>query len=478
MTSIPIAGRLAIAHRAFAATLTGLLVAAGIGGGALPVQAAEVSVADATLEWGFNNTMQNAWSGAAADGGPNVACHFMSAGVSDGFEATYKAVDGDVAVVKRIDDGTGEPVYGQPTFANRCLRANGTLIDQKVMWSGGTGTIDPFTGKATIAFTGSLSLNFNNFRSPLTITDPVLTVDGSGVGTLTATLSGYRGAQGSTQRTLLDPVENVTVAALVGVQGANDTGFIATPAFAGVTVTVINNFPTQPPTTASFPTQAVKDGKGLVNGVPNWGSWPESFTDFAYRTGLNSFFHSSNAAPTNAADSFKPPLPITVSYGALGAVEPGDGEQVVSVVVPETPEGEFAWQIDGETAVDLGTAVDAGDHWSASGDLTPIVVSDTRSGGPAWSISGQVSDFSGGVSGSYLGWDPEVLADGAGAVAGDPVPSGFPSGNGLTVASPLASAPNAHPTGTATVGAGLDLRLPIATPPGTYTTTLTITALS
>jgi hypothetical protein len=57
------------------------------------------------------------------------------------------------------------------------------------------------------------------------------------------------------------------------------------------------------------------------------------------------------------------------------------------------------------------------------------------------------------------------------------VPSGIASGDGLRAASLLASAPVGHAPGTATVGADLDLRLPAATPAGSYSATLTITAL-
>jgi len=104
-------------------------------------------------------------------------------------------------------------------------------------------------------------------------------------------------------------------------------------------------------------------------------------------------------------------------------------------------------------------------------------VVDTRDGSPAWSLSGQVSDFSGGLSGKFLGWSPRVTSEGAGAVPGGAVPSGLLAGDGLRVPSLLASAAKGHPKGSATVGADLDLRLPASTRGGTYNATLTITAL-
>ncbi|MEU4152810.1 hypothetical protein [Streptomyces sp. NPDC026659] len=71
-----------------------------------------------------------------------------------------------------------------------------------------------------------------------------------------------------------------------------------------------------------------------------------------------------------------------------------------------------------------------------------------------------------------------MVAAGAGAHAGAAVASGIDSGAGLTGSAVLGSADAGHAKGTATLGAALDLRLPTTTESGTYTTTLTLTALS
>ncbi|MDR7325289.1 hypothetical protein [Catenuloplanes niger] len=154
-----------------------------------------------------------------------------------------------------------------------------------------------------------------------------------------------------------------------------------------------------------------------------------------------------------------------------------DGAQTISVEVVDAP-GEFIWSIDGDRAVNLGQAVFQDTYLQATGDIAPITVTDTRAGGPAWAVSGQISDFSGGLSGRYLGWSPVVITPGAGAVAGAPVEPGIGGGLGLTESATLADAAGGHGRGTASVGAGLDLRLPLTTPPGSYTATLTVTALS
>lgn len=224
-----------------------------------------------------------------------------------------------------------------------------------------------------------------------------------------------------------------------------------------------------------MPTQAIKDGKGVdEGGVPLWGSWPQSFTDFIYRTGVNSYVHSSNANPTHAGDAAKAPLPVSVSYPA----PPGADQQTVTVVVPDAGPGEFVWSVSGASGVGLGATTNQCSYLQATGAITPIDVKDTRAGAPQWSISGQVSDFTGGLSGGHLGWTPTVLTPGAGATAGPSVASVLDGGSGLTIPSLLASAIAGHEPGTARVGADLDLRLPVETTPGTYTAVLTITALS
>jgi len=162
---------------------------------------------------------------------------------------------------------------------------------------------------------------------------------------------------------------------------------------------------------------------------------------------------------------------------------PATGTEQLQVVVPEAAPGEFVWSIDGTNGlVDLGTAVDSGDHYAASGAINPIRVTDTRTSGPTWSVSAQVGDFTGSnksFSGRYLGWTPAVVEAGGDAVAGAKVTSGFTSGGvGLSAASTLGSAAAGHARGSALLGADLDLKIPVDATDGTYQATLTLTALS
>jgi len=167
-----------------------------------------------------------------------------------------------------------------------------------------------------------------------------------------------------------------------------------------------------------------------------------------------------------------------------GIEVPGADEQRLTVTVPEqTGEpGEFVWAIDGgNRLVDLGVAQDAGDHFRAAGALNPVRVTDTRRGAPAWSLSGQVSDFVAGdevVDGKHLGWTPSASENTGGATPGAAVASGFVSGDGLAEPAVLGAADAGHERGSVLLGADLDLRLPISVAEGRYSATLTLTALS
>lgn len=182
---------------------------------------------------------------------------------------------------------------------------------------------------------------------------------------------------------------------------------------------------------------------------------------------------------------------FTITKNALGkfvteeGVEPptaGDTAQHLQVTVPEAGSGEFVWAIDGSNGlVDLGAAEVSGDHLIASGAINPVRVTDTRTGAPAWSISGRVSDFTQGeesIEAKNLGWSPVVTENEGGAVAGTAVQSGYLGGEGLSQSATLGSAEIGHARGSALLGAALDLRLPLSVAQGTYAATLTLTALS
>ncbi|MFF2846806.1 fibronectin type III domain-containing protein [Streptomyces sp. NPDC058001] len=162
----------------------------------------------------------------------------------------------------------------------------------------------------------------------------------------------------------------------------------------------------------------------------------------------------------------------------------GDGQDL-QVNVPTAAPGEFGWTIDGYNGlVDLGTAKEqsSGDYFQAAGQINPILVSDSRRSLAPWSISASVGDFKDAdkkFSGAYLGWNPLILQDGAGAKASGQVVSGYDdNGAGLSVSRGLGWADQGHAKGKAKLGADLDLKIPGSVDKGAYRATLTITALS
>ncbi|MGW1539955.1 Ig-like domain-containing protein [Streptomyces sp. NPDC002309] len=127
-----------------------------------------------------------------------------------------------------------------------------------------------------------------------------------------------------------------------------------------------------------------------------------------------------------------------------------------------------------------------GDLLTTTGAINPVTLTDTRAGNPGWSVSGQVGDFSDGgthlINGQNLGWTPKLIDKGEaqtvaagaavapadGAAPGDTGTDGLKSSRSLAVGTGL---------GTAHLGAGLDLHVPTSTVAGTYSATLTLTAI-
>ncbi|MFG6476297.1 glycoside hydrolase family 97 N-terminal domain-containing protein [Microbacterium sp. P06] len=173
--------------------------------------------------------------------------------------------------------------------------------------------------------------------------------------------------------------------------------------------------------------------------------------------------------------------PVLRAVSETVAQDPSTASQQVQVAVPLIAEGEFVWSVDGSNApVDMGEAVQGPGYYEATGEIHPIRVTDTRRAAGAWSISAQVSDFTGtaGTFGAeHLGWTPKVIDAGAGARAGVAIAPAFDGGAGLAVSATLGSADAGHELGSARLGADLLLKLPVEVANGTYRATMTLTAL-
>ncbi|MET0956024.1 MAG: hypothetical protein ABWY68_08730 [Cryobacterium sp.] len=433
-----------------------------------PASAAEPEdITNASFTWGMSNEA----GGGAFFGG----CNYLSAGTAgntgssrvwteaDGFYATSST---NVQVRKPNAAGT----LVAPTWSTKCQTPAGTpalaaqtssLTKNVVTLSNGTGAIAA-DGSTSIDWTGSFTVVFYGGMTYWTVTDPELTLDADGNGQLTGTASGYGASMEDTSKwETLAPTEIV----LADITGAaiTDNSFTVTPDYLGVSVT-----------SASSP-QATTGA--------SWGSFPQSFIDFQQLTGQSSYWYSSGGS----RDAAKPASPLTVSYDSATVTtpaEPADDEQVIDVTVPVVAEepstGSFGWSFDSTAAVSLGTAVQTGSTFTATGALNTVSVTDTRTGGStpySWTVSGQVSDFTSGASSfdaGYLGWTPALATPVAGVSAGSAVTSTVSGGTGLAGSATLASSSVAA---SASANAALALVIPDSTPAGSYSATLTVTAL-
>lgn len=122
-------------------------------------------------------------------------------------------------------------------------------------------------------------------------------------------------------------------------------------------------------------------------------------------------------------------------------------------------------------------------------DMNDVTVTDTRAGNLGWFVNGQLSDFSSSngakINAANLGWTPKVVSQlpvqavtaGPAVAPGNGIAVGSVTTEGLASARRLATAAAGGSVGTAVLNATLRLQAPTSTTPGTYSATLTLTAL-
>jgi len=154
---------------------------------------------------------------------------------------------------------------------------------------------------------------------------------------------------------------------------------------------------------------------------------------------------------------------------------------VTQTIIAARPQGALTLTEAGNT-VTMPAAVlnGTGTFYNTSAALNQVTVTDTRDTNPGWNINAQVTDFTSGLntfSGTNLGWVPVVTtaAPGQTVTAGGVVAPG--TNPGLTATTPFASAPAGAGLGVSTLDATLNLQIPVAALAGTYTATMTITAI-
>ena len=266
-----------------------------------------LDLTDVSLTWSGNAEMQKA--------PPAGGSSYFSAGASTGKEPTYRSVDGDVAVFQVAAAGT-ESVA---TWATRAAHV-GSGGKQLVRLYGGEARIEP-DGSATVGWQGTWTVNFYGGLVPFTFADPELTVAADGSGSLTATMGGCASSQANPNECVpFAPVPDVTVATFADVEIDPEGEVAIAPDYAGVEVDVPVPYAPQH-----------RSGIG-------WGAWPQSFVDFQAKTGLTSYWYTSNSG----FDPDKPPAPFTVDFEGATVPEapevPPPGGQTPSDPPPAAPQ--------------------------------------------------------------------------------------------------------------------------------------------
>jgi hypothetical protein len=216
------------------------------------------------------------------------------------------------------------------------------------------------------------------------------------------------------------------------------------------------------------------------------GSGVASTTTTFAATGAQAVTAAFTPADTTAfASSTSAPVTENVS-----ATNPNSAGELITVTV--APTGTFTFGTADNASNPTVALTQAGQ--SATGNIDPVVVNDTRTGlaanpavqslangfngFPGWSVVGQAQDFTnpnshpaGTIPGTQLGWTPSTPSAGDFTLGGVVTP-----GTGLSTAQTLASAGTGHGFGTSTLSAALNLAIPTTAPAGAYTSTLTLTA--
>ncbi|MFE0633386.1 hypothetical protein ACFW3D_41475, partial [Streptomyces sp. NPDC058864] len=295
-------------------------------------------VSHASLEWGVNNIYQG--------GNPaNAGCNFFSAGTQQKFQDRQ----GAVRIVHRVPDGTAQGI----SDATKCIPGAGSQLNQRVLFTEGTGTANPVTGEATIHWDGAFTANAYAGMVTWYVKDPTLTIAEDGTGTLTATSGGMGSSRDNPGEQEEVPARRVTVATFDQVRldttAGPDGGVQISPTFSGVDYFPLNDGVRS---TTSAIAGSVKEAK------PDWGSWPESFVDFQYETGLSSYWHTSGLSD----DHDKPPFDVSVRFDSAPDVKD------VPVILANPSTTAAAPYVEGrDLTVTADVDGDAGLQWERSG---------------------------------------------------------------------------------------------------------------
>jgi hypothetical protein len=473
-----------------ALVLTAGAAAAGVAAAA--PASADTTVTSGSLAWGYKQSFR-AYVGnqtGAIPPGPAPVGERVVVAAPAAFDPASPAVATTAAEAQRpytlpVSSGevtptaadvstTGGVTYNFPSHGFEFRISN-----VRVTVSGGDATVRADTYlNATIAFGNLTPGEYTGSQVVIATGTGAISVGGGGESaTVTATgLTLASAAASYTPQAVADAMDDLSLTvALTDEATASAPAITAQPADASTTVGGTATF------TAAASGNPTPTVQWQLNVGGNWQNYPgattPTWTLTAHALGYDGakvravFTNSEGSATTDAAT-----LTVTEEPTDPG---PGEGEQLIRATVPEAAGGEFTWTIDSQDVVDLGTLTNTGTYYHATGAINTVTVNDTRTNqANAWSVSGVLADFTGGLSGSHVGWTPKVVTAGAGATAGDAVNNSPDGGPGLATAQTLGSAADGHSVGSGTLGADLDLKVPNTTPAGEILATLTLTALS
>lgn len=362
-----------------------------------PTDGGNASTDGATFYWGLN---KEATSGAFFGG-----CNFLSAGMVGDTGSSrlwnageYRSADGNVTIIKPNGND-----FQQASWATKCVDRTGTNVSTNRLGSHTESQVRITGGEATragselsVQWRGSFTVAFYGGLTYWTATDPLLKVDGSGKGKITATASGYGASMTDSSKWVQLADRTITLASLTGVDTSGDV-ITTTPDYIGVSYGGTGQ--SQGVVGGDEATATGQAQRTALNSS-YWGSFPSDFIDFQKETGQFSYWFTSNGA----RDTYKPAIPLTVSLE--GDYTPSPGSYSAPAAPPITQSNSSSGARTPNVAAPAPTTT------------APAAGVATSNGGAAQSGAGPVAVAS-EASGLQIGEisAPMVLGGGAGMLA-------------------------------------------------------------
>lgn len=362
-----------------------------------PTDGGNVSTDGATFYWGIN---KEATSGAFYGG-----CNFLSAGKAGNTASSrlwnageYRSADGNVTIIKPNGND-----FQQASWATKCVDRTGANVSTNRLGSYTESQVRITSGVATrtgseltVQWRGSFTVAFYGGLTYWTATDPVLNVDGSGKGTITATASGYGASMTDSSKWVQLADRTITLANLTGVDTSGDV-ITTTPDYVGVSYSGTGQ--SQGVVGGDEATATGQAQRTALNSS-YWGAFPTDFVDFQKETGQFSYWFTSNGA----RDTYKPAIPLTVSLQGDYTPTTGTYNAPAAPTLTQSNASGGSRTPNGAATTPTTTA--------------PVAGVATSSGGAAQSTAGPVAIAS-EASGLQIGEisAPMVLGGGAGMLA-------------------------------------------------------------